>query len=73
MICLQRCLFIIPRLQVLMNEAHSLFIHILSTQLATNHIQGAQQMFAESMGGSGNDILLASESPSRVRHQIEIA
>lgn len=56
-----------------MNEAHSLCICILSTQLITNHIQGAQQMFAESMGGSSNEILLASESSARVRHQIEKA
>lgn len=63
----------IPRLKVLINEAYSLFICILNNQLTTNHIQGAQQMFAESMGGSSNDILLALESLSRVEHEIEKA
>lgn len=63
----------IPRLKVLINEAYSLLICILSNQLTTNHIQGAQQIFAESMGGSSNDILLALESLSRVDDEIEKA
>ena len=46
-----------------MSGAHSLFICILNTQLTTNHIPGAQQMFAESMGGNSNDILLAFGFP----------
>lgn len=53
----------IPRLEVLMSEACSLFICILSTQLTANHLQGAQQMFAESVGRSSSAILLAFGIP----------
>lgn len=63
----------IPRLKVLMSEAYSLFICIPITQFITNHIQGTQQMFAESVGGISNDILLALESLSRVHYPIEKA